>query len=243
MNREQQLAEAFVGLTDTLADDIDPVMLMERLARHCVEIIGSDAVGIMMATSRGDLRTMAVTDERTGFLELLELQAGEGPCLECYRKGVPVASPDLEEQSDRWPEWAPLARRFGFRSAHALPLRVNQQTIGSVNLLLETPGGLADGDLGLAQALADVAALALIHWSAEPTRPTDIHTRVQVSIAAKATVDMATGMVAEFGDLTSIEALSALHVYAARHNGRLIDTARALVRRTLRAEEVLAGSR
>ncbi|MET7698875.1 GAF domain-containing protein [Streptomyces sp. NPDC005485] len=243
MDREQRLAEAFVGLSDTLADDVDPVMLMDRLAGHCVEIIGADGVGIMMATSRGDLRTMAVTDERTGFLELLELQAGEGPCLECYRKGMPVDSRDLDAQTDRWPEWAPLARRFGFRSAHALPLRVNHETIGAVNLLLDSPGGLPQGDLGLAQALADVAALALIHWNAERTRPSDIHTRLQVTIAAKSTVDMATGMVAEYSGLNPSAALSALHVYAAGNNCRLIDTARALVQRTLRLEEVLGASR
>ncbi|KAB1139496.1 GAF domain-containing protein [Streptomyces luteolifulvus] len=72
---------------------------------------------------------------------------------------------------------APLAVRCGYRAVHALPLRVQHRTIGAVNLLLGRPGALPESDLSLAQALADVAALALVHWTPDPLRPTDIDTR------------------------------------------------------------------
>lgn len=239
-NREQELADAFVGLADTLAHDVDPVVLLDRLARHCVEIIGADAVGVMMATLRGDLRSMAVTDDAAGFLELLQLQSGEGPCLDCYRGRAPVDAPDLEGRSVLWPQWTALALRHGYRAAHALPLRVHQQTVGAVILLLAAPGGLPAADLRLAQALADVAALALVHWSPEPVRPSDIHTRIQAAVAAEATVEMATGMLAEQGGLSLPEALSALRAYTAHQGSRLIDTSQALVCRALAPEVVLA---
>ncbi|MDG4865952.1 GAF domain-containing protein, partial [Streptomyces sp. T-3] len=142
VNREQQLAEAFVGLTDTLAEDFDPVVLLDRLARHCVDIVGAQDVGIMMATARGGLRTMAVSDDGAALFELFQLQSGQGPCLDCYRTGRPVDVTDLGENSERWPQLVPLAVRAGYRAAHALPLRAGDQTIGSVNLLLVTPGGL-----------------------------------------------------------------------------------------------------
>lgn len=35
MDREQQLAEALVGPADSLADDIDPVVLLDRPALNC----------------------------------------------------------------------------------------------------------------------------------------------------------------------------------------------------------------
>jgi hypothetical protein len=72
--------------------------------------------------------------------------------------------PILGESTGRWPWLAPLATRCGYRAAHALPLRVRQQTIGALNLLLTTLGGLPDTELSLAQSLADVAAVALT-WS------------------------------------------------------------------------------
>ncbi|WP_329276612.1 GAF domain-containing protein [Streptomyces sp. NBC_01451] len=243
MNREQQLAEAFVGLADTLADDFDPVGLLDRLAEHCVDLTGADEVGIMMANARGTLRTMAVTDDGVALFELFQLQTGQGPCLDCYRTGQPVDSADLREDTARWPRLAPPAVTAGYRAAHAVPLRVGQQTLGSVNVLLTTPGGLPAGELRLIQALTDMAALALIHYSPEPTRPTDILTRAESVLAAKAAVEMASGMLAEHGRLTPAAALRALRAYCAGNGGRLSATAQALVRRELDLSTVLAAFR
>ncbi|MEV2212055.1 GAF and ANTAR domain-containing protein [Streptomyces sp. NPDC050997] len=243
MDREVQLAEAFVALADPLADDVDPVTLLDRLAHHCVEIIGADAVGIMMATSRSTLRTMVVTDGRAGLVELFQTQSDEGPCLDCFRTNEPVNAPDLRASTDRWPRLAPFAVHHGYRAAHALPFRVKHQTIGSVNLLLADPGGLSDTDLRLAQALTDVAALALVHWNPDPLRRNDIATRAQSALACKATIEMATGMLAEFGGLSTAEAYSVLRTHTARNGDRLISTARALVRRTLSPDALLAEHR
>lgn len=45
MNREQPPAAAFVGLSDTLADGVDPVVLLDRPARCCAEIVGAAGFG------------------------------------------------------------------------------------------------------------------------------------------------------------------------------------------------------
>ncbi|MFI9173641.1 hypothetical protein [Streptomyces lincolnensis] len=45
---------------------------------------------------------------------------------------------------------------------HALPLRINHETVGAVNLLLTSPGGLTPTDLELGQALS-AAEIALAH--------------------------------------------------------------------------------
>lgn len=88
MGREQQLAEALVGLADSLADDIDPVVLVERLARNCVDITEADAVGIMVVSGRGDLRTLAVTEEDADAPEFFQLQAdGARAALRGYADG------------------------------------------------------------------------------------------------------------------------------------------------------------
>lgn len=239
MNREAQLAGAFVDLADCLAEDVDPVILLERLARHSVEIVGADAVGVMMANSRGELRTMAVTDDTAALVELFQLHTDEGPCLDCFRGGHPVDAPDLRAEGDRWPKWAPLAERCGYRAAHALPLRVDRRPIGSVNLLLGRPKPLPDTHLGLAQALADVAALALVHWDPDRLRPTDIHTRTQAAVATKAVVEVASGMLAESCGLTMTEAHSALRAYAAHQGCGLVSTAHEIMRRTLPPASVL----
>ncbi|MFF8951900.1 GAF and ANTAR domain-containing protein [Streptomyces sp. NPDC014940] len=240
MSREQQLAEALVGLADSFADDIDPVVLVDRLAQRCVEITGADAVGIMVVSARGDLRTLAVTDDQAGFLELFQLQTDQGPCLDCYREGHRVDVRDMAADAGRWPQVVPFALEIGFRAAHALPLRVHGQTVGAVNLLLREPGGLSPVDLDLAQALADVSAVALVNWSPEPLRSADVASSVQAALAGRAAVSMATGMIAEASGLPLAEAHGVLRAYSAGRRRRLVDTAHALIRRTLTPDEVLA---
>ncbi|WP_338696468.1 GAF domain-containing protein [Streptomyces sp. Q6] len=239
MDRDEQLAEAFVELADSLARDVDPVVLLDRLVGRVLEFSGADAAGVMVATLRGTLRTVAVTDEGTGLHELFELQAGEGPCLDCYRSDTAVDVPDLTSSEGRWPRMAPLAVRSGFRATHALPLRVNHQTIGAINLLCARPGGRSPAELRVAQALADVGAIALYQWSPESARPTDVLRQVEAALAAKSTVEIAQGMLAEYGDLPLADALAALRVYSRHNGGRLLDTAHALVGRSIDPHAVL----
>lgn len=242
MNREQQLAGAFVGLADTLADDFDPVVLLDRLAEHCVDLLGADASGVMMATARGGLRTMAVTDDSAALFELFQLQTGQGPCLDCHRTGMPVQAPHLDDHTDRWPQLVPLAVHAGYQAAYALPLRAGKQTIGALGLLLKAPGGLPDDELGLAQALADVATIAVIHYRPTPLRATDIFTGAQTTLATKAAVETAAGMLAEFGDLSLSQAHQALRAYSQHNGSRLGQIAQALVRRDLDPHTVLAAT-
>jgi hypothetical protein len=208
-----------------------------------VEIVGADTVGVMMATGRGELRTMTVTDDRDAVVELFLLQSEEGPCLDCYRENRSVAAADLGESTSRRPRLAPLATRCGYRAAHAIPLRVRHQTIGAFNLLLTTPGGLPDTELSLAQSLADIAVVTLVHWVPGRPRATDIQLRGQAAVDAKATIETATGMPAGHGGLTLAEARSALHAHTALDGRRLLDIAQALVDRTPAPDAVLTTDR
>ena len=76
------LIRAFVELADTLVDDYDIIDLLDRLAGYCVELLAAESAGILLADARRDLRVVASTNEQTEWMELLQLQADEGPCVE-----------------------------------------------------------------------------------------------------------------------------------------------------------------
>ncbi|MGW2210685.1 hypothetical protein [Streptomyces sp. NPDC001781] len=71
-------------------------------------------------------------------------------------------------------------------------------------------------------------------------RASDISTRVQAAVAAEASGDTATGILAEHGDLTPAQARTALQAYATGTDRRLT-TARALAGRTLPADDVTSA--
>src|SRR4028118_1074851 len=91
MVREQRLAEVFVELADTLVEEFDVVDLLQTLTERCVELIDTDAAGLMLDDQRGNLRLIAHTHESARLLELFELQQQEGPCLDCFATGPALA--------------------------------------------------------------------------------------------------------------------------------------------------------
>src|SRR5215813_5344921 len=133
MPREQRLTETFVELSDTLVDDYDVADLLHVLADRCVELLDASAAGLLLTDQRGALRTLAASSEQTMLLELFQLEANEGPCLDCFRSGVPVVEPDLSVATERWPSFVDRALRQGYRSVNALPMRLRNETIGALN--------------------------------------------------------------------------------------------------------------
>jgi len=86
----------------------------------------------------------------------------------------------------------------GYQALQTVPVRLRQRPFGSLTLLRTRTGHLSDDDLHLAQALAGSAAPAFMHRSVEPAHSHDVVTRVQSAITAKATFDIAKGMVAVY---------------------------------------------
>ena len=138
--REALLINAFVGLADTLVDDYDVIDVLDRLAGYSVQLLAAESVGILLADAQATLRVVASTNEQTEWMELLQLQAEEGPCVDCYRTGVPVSVTDLADAALRWPRFiAALTQRGTYGSVHALPLRLRGRAIGALNLFTGAP--------------------------------------------------------------------------------------------------------
>jgi GAF domain-containing protein len=154
-DREQLLAEAFVGLADTLVDDYDVIEVLDRLVGYSVSLLSADAAGIMLVDARGRLRVVASSSEESDWTELMQIQADEGPCIDCVRTGDAVTVTDLDTAAARWPRFAAALHERTtpdhgrYRSVHALPLRLRGDAIGGMNLFHTRPGPLPEADLRL----------------------------------------------------------------------------------------------
>ncbi|MGC8054914.1 GAF domain-containing protein, partial [Salmonella enterica] len=83
-----------------------------------------------LADPLNQLRLLAATTEQARELELFQLQADEGPCVECYASGRPVSVADLTVTAERWPRFVPAALDAGFASVHAVPMRAAGIVLG-----------------------------------------------------------------------------------------------------------------
>lgn len=240
--REARLLQAFVQMADTLVDDYDVADVLHQLVEHCAELLDAAAAGLLLSDQRGGLQVLASSTEQTRLLELFQLQANEGPCLECFRTGEPVLVPDLTAATKRWPRFAPEAVREGFASVHAVPLRLRGDTIGALNLFGHTPGPLAEQDVRVARALADTATIGILQERA--IRRAEVLTeQLQTALNNRITIEQAKGVLAQTGNLDMNQAFQALRAYGHNHGFRLSDIAHQLVTGSLDSREVLAHRR
>ncbi|MGQ0432748.1 MAG: GAF domain-containing protein [Microthrixaceae bacterium] len=228
MPREAKLAQAMVEVADTLVADFDVVELLTRVTDHCVDVLDVSAAGIMLAGPDDGLRVMASSSEAMRLLELFEVQAQEGPCLDTWRSGQPVVNQSLSDADSRWPRFAPEARAAGFQSAHALPMRLRGVVIGALNLFHTLPGHMQQPDIDAGQALADIATIAILQHRAV-LEAQILNVQLNNALNTRVVIEQAKGMVAERRGLELEESFRVLRNHARNHNLRLADVASAVV--------------
>ena len=234
MPREATLARTFVELADTLVADFDVVELLTLLADRCVEVLDVGAAGLMLAAPGGDLRVMASSNETVRLLELFELQSEQGPCLDCYRTARPIVNQDLATVDGRWPRFVAEALAAGFRSVHALPMRLRGTVIGALNLFHVDPGEMQEADVEAAQALADVATIAILQHRAT-LEVQVLNEQLSHALNSRVVIEQAKGIIAEREGVDMEAAFSTLRHYSRNHNLRLANVARDVISGTVTA--------
>lgn len=227
MTREKELADAFVDLSAVLVSDYDVTDLLYRLVEHSVQLLDAAEVGLLLADQRGSLHVMASSDERARLVELFQLQADEGPCLDCYHSGELIAVADLQEAVERWPRFAPAALDRGYAAVHALPLRLRADVIGALNLFSTHPGALTDDNLHIGRALADVATVGILHERTVQRHEVVIE-QLEGALNSRIVIEQAKGLLAAHGTLPMDEAFRQLRYYARNNGARLTQVARDL---------------
>jgi GAF domain-containing protein len=230
-NSEQGLVRAFVRLADTLVTDYDVIDLFHGLCSDCVELLGADAAGLLISDQRGSLQVVSASTEQARLVELFQLQADQGPCLDSFRTSAQVHAADLRGET-RWPQLASRARAEGFAAVHALPMRLRGQTIGALNLFHRAPHAMRPSELGVGQALADVATIAIL--SDRSARERELLTeQLQAALSSRVVIEQAKGVVAERAGITVDEAFVVLRGYARRTRTQLTGLARGVVDGTI----------
>jgi len=232
MPREAEVVRSLVEIADTLVDDYDIVDMLTGVTDRCVSILGVSAAGVMLASPAGSLSLVASSSEAMRLLELFELQAQEGPCLDAFRTGEPIEHENMEAGAGQWPSFSAAALQAGFRSALALPLRLRAVTLGALNLLRATRDPMAQADVVVARAFADLAAVSITQHrtSAEAQR---LNEQLSAALTSRVVIEQAKGVISERVGVDLAEAFSRLRAYARNGNHRLTDVAQAAVDGTL----------
>jgi GAF domain-containing protein len=229
----ERLAQTFVELADTLVGGFDLMEFLHMLTERCVELLEVDAAGLLLADSHGALQLVAASTEQARVAELFQIQNDEGPCLDSYRTGQPVIVPDItaDQAAERWPRFSAAAGEMGFAAVHAIPMRLRDQVIGTLNLFGTAAVGLDPAVARAAKALVDVATIGILQERA--TREQGLVAgQLQAALTSRVIIEQAKGILAERMRVTPDQAFVVLRAYSRNHNYPL----------TRLAADVISGS-
>jgi GAF domain-containing protein len=231
MTREALLVQTLVELADNLVDEFDVIDVLTVLSDRCVEVLDVDSAGVMLAAPGGELQVVASSSVAMRGLELFELQANEGPCVDCFVSGEPIVNLELSAVDARWPRFAERAVVDGFHSVHALPMHLRGITVGALNMFRIAPGSLHTEDVLVAQALADVATIAIIQHQASVDAAV-LNTQLSEALNSRIIIEQAKGKVSEASGLDMDRSFQRMRNHARNHNLRLTELARGIAEGT-----------
>ena len=232
LTRDARLLRTFAMLADTMVDDYDIVELLQSLVDACRDLLNTTAAGILLADGRGDLELVASTSEASRLVEIMQLGAQAGPCIECYRTGAAISVPSIADVPHEWASFRDSALDQGFASVEALPLRLREATIGTLNLLRSETGSAPEADMVAARAFADVATIGILHERS--IRESEVLSQqLQLALSSRVVIEQAKGVVSFTNGVPVDAAFDLIRGYARRHRLALSDVAGRLVRREL----------
>lgn len=225
-----ELTAIFARLADSLDPRNDVIDTMDLLVESAVRFTAAVEAGIILADPGGGLHIVGSTSERASDVEEAEIGIEQGPCLDSYRTGLPVETPDIAASALRWPEFARIASGRGFCSGYAVPLTLRGDTLGALNIFFDHPDALTDQDAAVFQALAEFATIGIVQRRARQFHETRA-SHLQHALDSRIIIEQAKGVLAFQRDITVDEAFRILRERSRSTKARLRDVAQQVVHR------------
>jgi transcriptional regulator with GAF, ATPase, and Fis domain len=137
--RSQEFLASTGDLTGLLSLEEGTNAALKRvtdLAAGLIEV--ADGVGITLLPAGGPvMRTAAHSSPWVELVDEDQYTTGEGPCIDAIHRATVISLKDLDDP--RYPRFCTRAREEGLGSVLALPLTVNDRTVGALNLYSREP--------------------------------------------------------------------------------------------------------
>ena len=123
----------FERLQRLLLDSGDIARFLVELAQVATTVVAPPAsCGITLRYEHG-LMTVGSSDGRAEMLDETQYRNGGGPCVQSVRTGQVIDVPDTLVE-ERWPVYIADAVKAGLRCSLSLPLTINGDTFGAMNV-------------------------------------------------------------------------------------------------------------
>jgi len=203
------------------AGDLDEAL--RRIVEATHQLFAVDGAGLMLIDPDQLLRNVAVSDRRVQDLEELQIEHGQGPCVEAFEAKTLVDTEDLAAET-RWAKFSPAAVGRGLRAVLASPIPYNQHAIGVVVVFsAKVYPWSPEAELALV-AFTDLAALTIANTIQSEERG-ELASQLQRALDARVVIEQAKGALVAQEGVSEREAFERLRRQARRQRRRVVEVA------------------
>ena len=217
------LAESIGTLAD-LDPDRGLTRGLDRVVAAATTLFDADTAGLMLLAKDGTLVAASAFDQQG---ELAQAQLGQGPCMEAFTRGVPVAIPDLRADG-RFDQIAFALRSAGIRGALCVPVEVLGGPIGTLDLFTVIPRAWDDSEVAAAHAYAGVVA-SLLGSAVAAHASSRLATQLQTALDSRVLIEQAKGVLMASEKVDAQTAFARLRRQARNTSRPLPEVAREII--------------
>lgn len=222
-----RLSDAFAELGRIVLAEDPPDSVLNRIAELAKRVIPGAAETSLTLIHGRDATTAAYTGERALRLDEAQYAGDIGPCLEAARDGREVLVRDIAVEP-RWPSYGVVAVAAGLRSSLSMPLPVQQQVIGALNIYGGAPGAFSEHSAEVARTYAGYAAIALANAQVFAATSA-LAQQMKQAMESRAVIEQAKGILMGQRRCSEDDAFAILRDVSQRSNRKLRVVAEALV--------------
>lgn len=200
---------------------------LQRVAVACQELFGVDGAGIMLTDEAGELHYVVATDDTGRRLEDVQIETGEGPCIDAFATRGPITSEDLDGDV-RWPMVRVALRGSHIHGVLGVPLQLNGAPVGTLNLYRSAPTRWGDDVTAALVGFADVAE-QLMRAAVAAERAGELAAQLTYALEYRAPIERAVGFLMARQGLTQPQAFELLRTTARSTRRRIGDVATGLL--------------
>jgi GAF domain-containing protein len=166
--------------------------VLARTAELTKQVLRVPAEASVTLIEPEEATTPAFTDPLAKDLDETQYTLGYGPCLAAAEGGQLISIGDTSDER-RWPEFADAAAAKGIRSTLSVPLPVQRQVIGALNLYATEHGVFAPEVVALAEQFGDYAAVAIANTTLYMSAA-QLAGQMHAAMTSRAVIEQAKGM-------------------------------------------------
>jgi GAF domain-containing protein len=169
----------------------DLFVSLRRVLDFSGQLFNVTGGGLMLADERAELHYIVASTGPSHLLEEMQIETGEGPCVDTYVRNEMTVTSDLAHD-DRYSTLAPLVVPHGIGAVIGVPVHLSDLPIGSLNLYVDHPYDFDPSERAALSRFGDVVE-AMIHAAVTASHAGELADQLTYALDYRAPIERGIG--------------------------------------------------